>query len=229
MKNLIVTRADSNIKEITDITLPLMEKYAEKCNADFKIISEPPPFLTGDNKPHYRILKVRDYLEEYDRALCLDADMIINKNTPNLFELVPEDKIGSIFEDKGSRQQKRRQIINKVQNEWGYVGWSEGYTNGGVFLLSKQHKDIFLPHEGKYYLDWGSADVHMSYMARKFRFEIFELSYRWNHMTPFSESWNDFSNRFDSYVIHYAGVGVFETGVKNRTEQIKKDYEKIYN
>tara|TARA_R110001606_G_C15389005_1_gene651282 strand:+ start:2950 stop:3645 length:696 start_codon:yes stop_codon:yes gene_type:complete len=229
IKNLIITRADSNIKEITDITIPLMEEYAKNCNADFKIISEQPPFLTGDNKPHYRILKVRDYLEEYNRVLCLDADMIINKNTPNLFELVPEDKIGSIFEDKGSRQQNRRQIISKVQNEWGDVGWSEGYTNAGTFLLSKQHKDIFLPHEGKYYLDWGSADVHLSYMARKLRFEFFELSYRWNHMTPFSESWNNSSNRFDSFIIHYAGVGVFEKGVKNRIEQIKKDYKKIYD
>ena len=142
MKKLIVTRADGNIKEITDITLPIMEEYAEKCNANFKIISDPPPFLTGDNKPHYRILKVREFLEEYDRVLCLDADMLINKTTPDIFDIVPEDKIGSIFEDKGSRQQNRRQIISKVQNEWGNVGWSEGYTNAGTFLLSKQHKDI---------------------------------------------------------------------------------------
>ena len=48
MKKLIVTRADGNIKEITDITLPIMEEYAEKCNANFKIISDRPPFLTGD-------------------------------------------------------------------------------------------------------------------------------------------------------------------------------------
>ena len=227
--NLIITRADDNIKEITDITIPIMRKYAEKCNADFQIISETAPFLTNDKKPHYRILKVRDFLEKYDRVLCLDADMLINKNTPNIFDIVPENKIGSIFEDKGSRKSNRRSIIQKIQNEWGNINWTEGYTNAGTFLLSKQHKDIFLPHNGKYYLDWGSADVHMSYMARKFNFQFHELQFKWNHMIMFSESWNNNPNRFDSYIIHYAGSGIFDKGVKNRIEQIKKDYKKIYN
>ena len=104
MKRLIITRADDNIKAMTDITLPIMREYAKKCDADFKIISGDAPFLSGDNLPHYRILEVADLLDEYDRVLCLDADMIINKDCPNIFEVVPEDKIGTIFEDVGSRK-----------------------------------------------------------------------------------------------------------------------------
>ena len=79
--NLIITRADDNIKEMTQYTIPIMEEYAKKCGADFKILSHDPPFLTSDNKPHYRILKVYDLLDEYDRVLCLDAYMIINKDS----------------------------------------------------------------------------------------------------------------------------------------------------
>lgn len=228
MKKLIVTRADANVKEIADITIPLMKKYANYCDADFKILSEPAPFLTSDHKPHYRILKVRELLEEYDRVLCLDVDILLNKDIPNIFDIVPEDKIGSIFEDKGSRKSHRKAIMDKVQSEWGDVNWREGYTNGGVFLLSKQHKDIFLPHNNQYYTDWGSGDVHMSYMARKLKYNIQELPFKWNHMTPFSESWNNYANRFDSFIIHYAGVGIFDIGVPNRLEQIKKDYQTIY-
>ena len=230
MKKLIVTRADNNIKQMTNITLPIMENYAQKCNADFKIMSHKAPFLTSDNKPHYRILKVMELLEEYDRVLCLDADMLINKNCPNIFDIVPVDKIGSIFEDKGSRTAMRRSKIKQIQKEWGNVGWETGYTNAGTFILSRQHKDIFLPHNNKYWLNWGSADLHLSYNIHKLKFEIFELDYKWNHMTMFSEGWNNNADRFDSHIIHYAGVGIFDK--KNngsRIKQIINDKIKIYD
>lgn len=229
MKRLIITRADDNIKAMTDITLPIMREYAEKCDAEFRIISNDAPFLTGDNLPHYRILEVADLLDEFDRVLCLDADMIINKDCPNIFELVPEDMIGTIFEDVGTRRSNRHSKIRDIQNKWGDVGWKEGYTNAGTFILSKQHKDMFLPHNDKYWLDWGSVDLHLAYNIHKFGYKIYQLPFKWNHMSMFSEPWNNNANRFDSYIIHYAGGGVFDAGVKTKMDQIRKDYDKIYN
>ena len=226
MKLALVTRADNNIKKMTDITLPPMKEYAKRIGADFIQLDHQPPVMTEDNKTHYRILKVRDILEDYDRVLCLDADMLINKDIPNIFELVPEDMIGSIFEDKGSRRTDRHQKIAGVQNAWGNVGWTEGYTNAGTFVLSAMHRDIFLPHNNQYWLGWGSADVHMSYNIHKYKFNVNELEYKWNHMTMFSEPWLN-ANRFNSYIIHYAGKGIFDNNVKTRIEQIKKDYEVI--
>jgi len=227
MKNVVITRADENIKEMTDITLPIMRKYVESLGADFIILNHIPPFLTADNKPHYRILKVYDLFDEYDRILCLDADMIINKNCPNVFDEVPEDMIGVIFEDKGSRKSDRIMRINNVQLAWGDIGWKEGYTNAGTLVLSKQHKNVFLPHNDKYWLDEGSGDIHICYNIHKYGFKIHELSYKWNHMTMFSESWLN-ANRFESYIIHYAGRGIFDLDVTSRVEQIKRDYNTIY-
>jgi lipopolysaccharide biosynthesis glycosyltransferase len=227
MKLALVTRADDNIKEMTDITFPLIKEYANKINSDFIILSETPPFLTADNKPHYRILKVYNILSEYDRVLCLDADMLINKNCPNIFDVVSENVIGSIYEDKGSRRDDRHQKIRDVQKAWGSVGWTEGYTNAGTFVLSSIHRNIFLPHNNQYWLEWGSADVHISYNIHKYGFKVQELEYKWNHMTMFSESWLN-ANRFKSYIIHYAGHGIFDNNIHSRIEQIKKDYDTIY-
>lgn len=227
-KIAIVTRADDNIKEMTDITFLSIKSYASKVGADFIVLSDPPPFLTSDNKPHYRILKVGDLLNKYDRILCIDSDVIINKSCPNIFNIVPEDKIGSIYEDKGSRRSSRLDLIRNIQRHWGEVGWKEGYTNAGTFLVSKQHKNIFTPHEGQYWLDWGSADLHLSYNIHKYKHKVHELDFRWNHMTMFSESWNGNPNRFESYIIHYAGGGVFDPKYKNRTSQIRADYNQIY-
>ena len=228
MKLALVTRADNNIKEMTDITLPPMRAYAKRIGADFIQLNHQPPVMTEDNKTHYRILSVYDILDEYDRVLCLDADMLINKGIPNIFEVVPEDMIGSIYEDKGSRRAHRHQIMVEIQKIWGDVGWREGYTNAGTFVLSAMHRNIFLPHNNQYWVGWGSADVHMSYNINKYNFNVYELNHIWNHSTMFSEPWNNNFNRFNANIIHYGGKGVFDDNILNRTEQIKKDYGIIY-
>jgi len=229
MKRLIVTRADNNIKEMTDITFQSIKQYAETCDADFKILSHTPDVNTYDNKPHYRILEVQKLFDDYDRILCIDCDMIVNKNCPNIFDLVPEDMIGSIYEDKATRKADRLQRIKHIQSVFGDVGWKKNYTNAGTFLLSKQHKDIFNPVNGKYWDQRGSVDVHLSYNIHKYNFKVYELDYKWNHMTMFSEPWNNNANRFESYIIHYAGSGIFDNNVNSRIEQINNDYNFIYN
>lgn len=223
MKTAIVTRADENVKSITDLTFPLIKNYASKTNSKFIILSHEPPVMSGDKRPHYRITEVRNILNDFDRVLNLDCDMLINPNCPNIFDIVPEDMIGSIYEDKGSRAADRKSRILNIQKHWGDVNWSTGYTNAGTFLVSKMHKDIFLPHNGEYWLEWGSADLHLSYNIHKLGFKIFELEYKWNHMTMFSEPWNNFANRFEANIIHYAGVGVFDCFHPNRVSQIKSD------
>jgi hypothetical protein len=228
-KLALITRADSNIKEMTDITFPVIQEYADKIGAEFINLDHDAPFLTDDNKPHYRILKVIDLFDSFDRIAHVDADVLISKKCPNIFEVVGEDSIGTIYEDKGSRVGNRRSLIRHVQSVWGDVGWTEGYTNAGVSVWSKQHKNIFLPHRGQYWTAWGSADIHMAYNAHKYGYKIQELDYKWNHMTMFSEDWNGNANRFDSYVIHYAGRGIFDPDCKDRLSQIKKDYKVLYN
>ena len=46
-------------------------------------------------------------------------------------------------------------------------------------------------------------------------------------MTMFSEPWNGSPDRFKSYIIHYAGAGIFDA-VPDRITQMKNDYNKIY-
>ena len=222
----IAIRADKNIVGYTQYTIPIIEKFCKKWDATLEYINEPPPVMTDDNKPHYRIMQVHDLLDKYDRVLCLDADMLILPNCPNPFDEVPEDKIGTIFEDKGTRRPTRLKYIQDIQRSWGNVGWTQHYSNAGTFMVSKKHQYIFTDFEGKYWTAWGSADVHLSFQGRRFNHQFHELSFKWNHMTMFSESWNNNADRFNSYIIHYAGRGIFDAS--NRIEQIKKDIKTAY-
>jgi len=210
----IFTRADENIKEMTDITHPILKRYAKKCDADFIISKE-------DDKyhPHYRILQLYDLFKEYDRILCLDSDILILKSCPDIFNLVPVHQIASIYEDKGSRKKDRRNRIWKIQNERKDVGWREGYINSGVILFSRMHRDIF--KKENLYLSLGYDDVLLGYRIHKNNYTIYELPYKFNHMSMFSEEWNN-ASKFESCIIHYAGNGFYRQ--IDRTEQIRQDY-----
>ena len=127
-------------------------------------------------------MKHYDLHEEYDRILHLDTDMLIMPSLPDLFEVVPEDSIGTIFEDVGSRRRARHQTMAEVQLLYGDIGWREGYVNSGTFLTSKQHRDIYRKIDGYYWVGWGFDDAHMGYLIKKNNFKVHALPYQFNHM-----------------------------------------------
>jgi len=226
MKTLIITRCDDNIKNITDISHPLLKKYAEFTKSDFLTLDGSPPSETDDDRPHFRIMEAYNLLGEYDRILSVDSDVILNRNTPNIFDVVPYDNIGSVYEDVGSRAQHRRNVMSEAQRKFKEIGWKQGYINTGFFVVSKPHRNIFTPIDGGYWTGFGSDDVHLGYQINKHGFNVHELSFRWNHMTMFSEPWNHNAHRFNSHVIHYAGGGTFDQ--TDRIGQMKSDLMTIY-
>ena len=112
MSRAIVTRADDKIKSISDITHPFLKKYAKKCNADFIILDQDPIIWVNNHRPHYRVLECKKLLRIYQRILLLDTDMLVLPACSDIFDEVPYDCIGSIFEDKGSRKPDRAKRIN---------------------------------------------------------------------------------------------------------------------
>jgi len=216
MKNLIVTRSDDNIKEMTDITHPVLKKYADRCNAKFKIISD-----NNNLHPHYRILQLYDLFKEYDRILCIDSDTLILNSCPNIFKLIPIHQIASIYEDKGSRKDDRRGRIGKIQRERKDIGWREGYINSGVILFSAMHRDLFNVTKDELYLDLGYDDVLLRYRSIEMGYETYELPCEFNFMSMFTEPWSN-KKKSDAYILHYAGKGFHP--LIDRTKQIKQDY-----
>jgi lipopolysaccharide biosynthesis glycosyltransferase len=232
MKLLITTRADNRIPDWVALTHPLLKEYAAKVGADFQVIDYVTDCDVGDGRWHYRIMKHYELHEEYDRILHIDTDTLIMPNCPNLFEVVDPDEIGTCCEDKGPRQHARLQSIYLAQQKFGAIGWNREYINTGVFVTSKEHREIYTKINGEYWTDWGSDDVHIGYLIKKNGFEINDLGYKFNHMTMFSQDWNGGPSRFDSHIIHYAGVGLFEDakaqGIDNKLDQAKLDYQRVY-
>lgn len=123
MKLAITTRTHTGFEYITDHTYRSLEKYAEKCSADFLKLTKDVHDEDSDGKSHYKILNNYDVLEEYDRICHLDSDILISKRAENIFDLVPEDKVGVVYEDKGTRIEHRHEVIQKIQDTFGHIGW----------------------------------------------------------------------------------------------------------
>lgn len=229
MRKAVIVRADKHLTYGL-ITLPLIKRFAEKWKAEFIQFAHDPPFLTDDMLPHYRILKARELADSYDRILLVDADVLITPDCPDPFWTVPDDCIGTIFEDRGSRKAQRYAIIAKIQRQFGEIGWKQGYSNAGFFMYNpKLHNAIWDPINKRYWREWGSADVHMMYNIVKRQMKIYELSFKWNHMSMFSEPWNGSPHRYNSNIIHYAGGARFpDLGNRTKLQIIQDDYNYFY-
>lgn len=222
----MVTRADEGVVAYTKHTHPIMKRFAEKWGAEFKILDASSKF-----DGVWQIMELYGLFKDYDRIFHIDSDVVINKNCPNIFDAVPYDTIGLVFEDKGSRCDDRRsriiQIKQRFRDNW---DWVSGYFNMGVFLASRIHRNMFSPIYKQFWkMDEGLEQTHLNYQMRKFEYKHIDLGYKWNHMSMFSESWNGSPSRFDSYIIHYAGKGRFsDKGNRTMAQLIRDDVARIY-
>lgn len=230
MKLAIMTKAGDEYRSISELTHPIIQKFAEKWGAErINWTKNCDDCITQKGKIFGRTYHMYELLNEYDRVLLFDSDIIINKTCPNLFEIVPEDKIGVVMEDVGSRLKERRSRISKIQKAWGDVGWKENYFNAGIMLVSKIHQPIFSKSTKGYWEGLGFCQTDVGYHIHRLGLKYHKLHWKFNHMSMFSEKWNGSPSRFDSYIIHYAGFGKFrDKGTRSLEQFIKDDIKKIY-
>lgn len=225
----MVTRADESVSAYTRYTHPILRRYAERWGAGFKVLDTP----LKDRRQCWRIMELYDIFEEYDRIFHIDSDVVINKDCPNIFDLVPYDTIGLVFEDKGSRLKDRRSRIMQIKQKLGgnNFRWVSGYFNMGVFLASKIHRDMFKGINGQdWEMDDGFEQTYLNYQMMRLGYRFVDLGYKFNHMSMFSEAWNGSPSRFDSHIIHYAGNGKFQDKANREIGQlIKDDITRIYD
>ena len=229
MKLLMATCADES-QVHAKYTLPIHRMYADKWGADFKVLDDQYYNKLGFAMWNYRTIVFHELLEDYERIFYLDSDIVINKTCPNIFDFVPYDTVGLVLEDKGSRLKNRRGRIAQIKAAFGgNEHWTEGFPNGGLYIVSSIHRDIFTKINGQLWNGPGYDGNHYMYQIIKQGHKYIDLGYKWNHMSMFSEAWNESLSRFDSYILHYAGGGKF-SDKDNRSvpQMIKDDIRKIY-
>jgi lipopolysaccharide biosynthesis glycosyltransferase len=206
-----------------------MKLYAERIGADFFVINQKKVNCTLTKKVNpilFEKYQIYDLLEKYDRVLYLDTDILVTPHAPNIFEYVPTEKIGGVFEDFGMDMEDRRKKIQEVQHALGDLNWKEGFMNSGVFVVSKKHREIFkmIWKYGCYDEKYEQTNTNWYIRKAGFSNSIVNLDYRFNYMGIMRVYYG--TDPRDAYFIHYAGGGIY--GWIPRLEQVKTDYEYFY-
>lgn len=188
-KNLVVTVESENL--ICDLTLNSLECYCKKIGVELDIIK-------AEKVTSQVYLMLQNYLLKYERVLFISPSVLIRQDSPNLFEIVPEDSLGMFNE---GRYLPRDYIFKNAMtyyNERLVKDWEGKYFNCDIILFSKQHRELFkkpsydlLPEFAPYF----NLKIHNS------ETKMFHLPYHYNRM-EFLDSQIGIS-RLDSYFINY--------------------------
>jgi hypothetical protein len=192
-KKLVITITTGDIfNKIKELTHQTIEKYAKKIGADFIIINE-----TKFTDPNWEKAEVYNYLNKYQRILLLDSDLIIREDCPNLFDIVPEDKLG-VFNEKKYFQNSEKIKLEAQKYKFEIKKITNDYFNTGVMVISRIHKPIFKPIN----TILGSFNDYFNVVLQRDKVKTYELDYKFNRM-HYQDNFVGIP-RHDSYIIHYA-------------------------
>lgn len=198
-ENLILTISIGDYyKNISEFTLPSIQKYAEKINADFLNINEHNKFYITQK---WNKFYIHELLNKYKRILYLDIDLIIREDCPNLFEIVPENKLGMFNE---GRYVPRYEFLEQASEYYGeeLKKWNGKFFNSGVMVISRIHKQLFKLPQGIDFVETDQPYLNLRILNDKI--EMFELDYKFNRMDILDKHCG--ISRLDSYIVHYAGA-----------------------
>ncbi|GMH68802.1 hypothetical protein TrRE_jg7994 [Triparma retinervis] len=150
-KNAIVVVSvshPSNLRPWTQLVIKRISSYAKKCGCDLVIYEEID--VAGCDASSFRLCAMlmklkalKRTLGDYDRVMLLDDTALVRGDTPDLFQVVPEDLVGGMYESfKGGDVEKR--FLGEVSEFYGLMAEGAGGGNGhvmntGVMVLSKKH------------------------------------------------------------------------------------------
>lgn len=230
---LVTVCIGEKFEKMAEITHPTMRCYCERIGAEFVVISGKEEGQE-DIVPHFAKLQIAHLLDTYTRILFVDTDIIIRDDTPSLFDLVDEEKVGIFCE--GQFIPRRLQDLEMASRTYStpIVGirnpeeWKGRYYNTGVMVVSRCHKTLFNPPdfekmrkvEGAWdYGEQGWLNLQIINSATP----VHPLSHRFNRMSIMDQFTGE--HRLKSFLVHYAGAPE-QIGELSLPEFIQADLDK---
>jgi lipopolysaccharide biosynthesis glycosyltransferase len=189
-KNLILTFSQ-NQTELTSLTYPFLERYAENHNLDLIIMREECTSVKDQFdlnnvtwSPSYNRLIAYDLFNIYDRILWIGSDVLVQPYAPNIFDIVPDNMVGAYVEHYKGEWHHAGDICGDCFNAFGMM--PDQYINIDVMLLDRSLKEIYNYHDNSMILNitkgkWLEQD-YMNYYIKQNDIPLFDLGYTWNCM-----------------------------------------------
>lgn len=235
MQNAIVTFYQKKYNKILDLALPRLANYADKCKSQLIEVEFPP---STENPQMEKFFYIGNKLENFERYLIIDIDILVRKDAPNIFDIVPDNKFaayneGATFQNtygtKHDEVQARFQNIWEITNECKlpkiklYYEFNYDkpfiYMNSGVVICPKKYINLYNQYDNyrkqlfdsKIMCSEQALVNHAIYWKKP---DLYHLSQCFNQM-----NYNRMSDYlWVSYFSHYAGVSL-----EQKTEEMIRD------
>lgn len=199
---IVTTAIGDKYAALWDLVRPTFEDYADRIGSDLLVIENNPH---GHLSPHWTKLVLHGLLHKrYRRAIWMDSDLVIRSDCPDLFDLVPQDKMGLFNE---GRFVSRTMALLEASKMYGVPlpTWDRrSYYNTGVMVVSQDHRHIFSNPDFVAQQRYGFGEqtyLNMRMIGKNI--PIHELSHHFNRMSLMDTVTG--VSRLASYIVHYAG------------------------
>ncbi|HKN26876.1 MAG TPA: hypothetical protein VJY34_02940 [Roseiarcus sp.] len=132
---IVVARGASVTREV-EVTLDSVKTYARDCGADFMVVGAQSTLSTQRVK-----YEAYEFAKCYDRTLLLDADILIRQNAPDIFDLVPSERLGAFAEGNYFPRAEFCKAIKDIYALKQPIDAHE-YFNSGVLVLSRSNYSL---------------------------------------------------------------------------------------
>jgi len=198
MRNAIVTISVGPMwRGLGNITANTMIKYAHRIGADFVNINNQVVHPITQYDIRYEKFQIYDLLGMYDRIMLVDYDAVITKNCPDMFRLVPENKLG-IKIAQGSVDVFK----DRIEKQLGKIEWGVHYYNSGLIIVSKLQRELFNYRSAKVLTSGTLAEQNtITYQIYAQRTPVHILNSQ-EHYIPCTDGTVP-----NPFIIHWAGGG----------------------
>jgi len=205
-------------RDLSAFTHPPIKEYARRIGADLIVTTD-----TELNPVQYAKFGIRVLLEKYDRVLYLDSDILVRPTAPDIFEVVPEDRIGLLDESPLGYHEKFDLFLSQHGPAL-LPAWRRHKKcyNAGVMVCSKRHRDIFQLPKALYDHYFEQSYFNMRLLQE--RVPVFDLPPQFNRMIYLDLVLNE--HRLRSHFIHYAGF-LENRPVEECLDFLRKEYQML--
>jgi ADP-heptose:LPS heptosyltransferase len=205
--------------QLAEVTHPTFKYYCNKHKIDFMNINLKDPILS----PMWQRYKLSELLGIYDRIAYFDGDILIKPDAPNIFDIVPEDKIGMYNEGQyipdiaNDLILKYLAILHREDEKDKFTG--EKYHNAGMVVFSKCHKNLWkIPDEEGFQFDICTTGKNLCGDQTNLNINIVDNNYE---IFELKEPFVGLPNRLVSFdylqssIIHFALGGINDDVISN--------------
>lgn len=217
--------------------------YAEECNAHY-VLSHDRFFQHLDPRLDSLRLVYDSFFDDYDNVLCLDLDMLVHENCPNIFQLAGSEDISMVHE-LGLFQSTSAGWLQKVMNGplWkrGVIAYGKKlfgddwsfpksemypqepfrYLNGGLQMWTKtgriKARKHFTSVDNYYMHTRYTEQMYINIQLSQSIFKVQELDTSWNRVSSYQ--WQ--GGKPDGKINHFLARAKFDMPKLENTELSK--------